>query len=108
MIEDRGYAVIGGGAVRILAALDEAAAVDLLRAALATVPAGEEIGVEWITSLQDWAIGPCSTRASRSRTTARCSCAVTSGRSGPISRAGHICSRYGFPSDSASCLLRRT
>ena len=25
---------------------------------LATVPFGEEIGVEWITSLQDWAIGP--------------------------------------------------
>jgi GNAT superfamily N-acetyltransferase len=58
VIEDRGYVVIGGGAVRLLAALDEAAAVDLLRAALATVPFGEEIGVEWITALQDWAIGP--------------------------------------------------
>jgi GNAT superfamily N-acetyltransferase len=58
VIADRGYVVIGGGAVRLLAALDEAAAVDLLRAALATVPFGEEIGVEWITSLQDWAIGP--------------------------------------------------
>jgi GNAT superfamily N-acetyltransferase len=58
VLEDRGYAVIGGGAVRILAALDDAAAVDLLRAALATVPFGEEIGVEWITSLQDWALGP--------------------------------------------------
>jgi GNAT superfamily N-acetyltransferase len=58
VVEDRGYAVVGGGAVRILAALDEATAVDLLRAALAMVPFGEEIGVEWITSLQDWAIGP--------------------------------------------------
>jgi hypothetical protein len=58
VIEDRGYVVIGGGAVRLLAALDEEAAVDLLRAALATVPAGEEIGVEWITSRQGWAIGP--------------------------------------------------
>jgi GNAT superfamily N-acetyltransferase len=58
VIEDRGYVVIGGGAVRLLAALDEAAAADLLRAALAIVPFGEEIGVEWITSLQDWAIGP--------------------------------------------------
>jgi hypothetical protein len=58
VIEDRGYAVIGGAAVRILAALDEEAAVDLLRAALATVPFGEQIGVEWITSLQGWAIGP--------------------------------------------------
>jgi len=58
VIEDRGYVVIGGGSVRVLAALDEEAAVDLLRAALATVPFGEELGVEWITSLQDWAIGP--------------------------------------------------
>jgi GNAT superfamily N-acetyltransferase len=58
VIDDRGYAVIGGAAVRILAALDKEAAVDLLRAALATVPFGEQIGVEWITSLQDWAIGP--------------------------------------------------
>jgi GNAT superfamily N-acetyltransferase len=58
VLEDRGYVVVGGGVVRILAALDEEAAVELLRAALATVPFGEEIGVEWITSLQDWAIGP--------------------------------------------------
>ena len=58
VLEDRGYVVIGGGVVRVLAALDEEAAVDLLRAALATVPFGEEIGVEWITSFQDWAIGP--------------------------------------------------
>jgi GNAT superfamily N-acetyltransferase len=58
LIEDRGYVVVGGGAVRILAATDDAAAVDLLHAALAAVPFGEKIGVEWITSLQDWAIGP--------------------------------------------------
>jgi hypothetical protein len=58
VLEERGYVVVGAGAVRILAALDDAAAVDLLRAALATVPFGEEIGVEWITSLQDWAIAP--------------------------------------------------
>src|SRR5215217_7877682 len=47
---DRGYAVIGGGSVRVLAALDEAAARDLLLAALAATPPGEEISVEWITS----------------------------------------------------------
>ena len=58
VIDYLGYTVVGGGSVRILAALDEAAAVDLLRAALATVPFGEEIGVDWITSQQDWAIGP--------------------------------------------------
>ncbi len=56
--EDRGYAVVGSGGVRLLAALDEAAATDLLRAALAEAPSGEEVGVEWITSQQGWAIGP--------------------------------------------------
>jgi GNAT superfamily N-acetyltransferase len=56
--EDRGYAVLGGGSVRLLAALDEATAADLLRAALAAVEPGEEVSVEWITARQDWAIGP--------------------------------------------------
>ena len=56
--EDRGYVVIGRGGVRLLAALDEAAAADLLRAALAAAPAGEDIHVEWITALQGWAIPP--------------------------------------------------
>ena len=58
VIEDRGYAVAARGRVYLLAALDEAAAADLLRAALATAPAGEEVQVEWITALQGWAIGP--------------------------------------------------
>jgi GNAT superfamily N-acetyltransferase len=56
--EDRGYAVIGGGSVRLLAALDDAAAADLLRAALAAVPAGERVSVEWITARQAWAVAP--------------------------------------------------
>jgi GNAT superfamily N-acetyltransferase len=56
--DDRGYAVVQGGRLRLLAALDETAAVDLLRAALASVPPGEEADVEWITARQDWAIGP--------------------------------------------------
>jgi GNAT superfamily N-acetyltransferase len=56
--EDRGYAVLAPGAVRLLAALDDDAAVDLLRAALAAAPPGEEVGVEWLTARQDWAIGP--------------------------------------------------
>lgn len=58
VIEERGYAVLGGGSVRLLAALDEAAAAELLRAALAAVPAGEECSVEWITARQAWAIAP--------------------------------------------------
>jgi GNAT superfamily N-acetyltransferase len=58
LVADRGYAVVGRGAVRVLAALDEETATDLLLAALAAVPAGEEISVEWLTARQDWAIGP--------------------------------------------------
>jgi GNAT superfamily N-acetyltransferase len=58
VVEERGYALLGGGRVRLLAALDEAAATDLLRAVLAHVPAGEEVSVEWITALQGWAMGP--------------------------------------------------
>jgi GNAT superfamily N-acetyltransferase len=58
VLEDRGYAVVEGGKLRLLAALDEAAAADLLRGALAAVPPGEEAHVEWITARQQWAIGP--------------------------------------------------
>jgi GNAT superfamily N-acetyltransferase len=55
---DRGYAVVGGGAVRLVAALDEEAARDLLLAGLAAMPPREEISVEWITAAQAWAVGP--------------------------------------------------
>jgi GNAT superfamily N-acetyltransferase len=58
VVEGRGYAVLGGGSVRLLAALDEAAAADLLRGALAHAPPGEDVGVEWITARQHWAMGP--------------------------------------------------
>jgi hypothetical protein len=46
------------GAVRQLAALDERSAATLLRACLAAGGA-REAGVEWITSLQGWAVAPC-------------------------------------------------
>ena len=55
---DRGYTVIGRGGIRVLAALDEPAAVDLLRAGLAVAPAGADVSVEWITARQGWAVGP--------------------------------------------------
>jgi GNAT superfamily N-acetyltransferase len=58
VLEERGYALLGGGSVRLLAALDEAAAADLLRGALAHVRPGEEVAVEWITARQSWAMGP--------------------------------------------------
>jgi GNAT superfamily N-acetyltransferase len=55
--EERGYAVVLEG-VRLLAALDDATAQDLLRAALAATPPGEETSVEWITAAQPWAVEP--------------------------------------------------
>jgi hypothetical protein len=60
VLPDRGYAVIGGGRVQLLAALDEAAAAELLRAAIAECAqaAADAVSVEWITALQGWAIGP--------------------------------------------------
>jgi len=56
---ERGYAVMGAdGELRVLAAFDDDAARDLLRAAL--VHAGErEVTVPWITSTQQWAVDVC-------------------------------------------------
>jgi GNAT superfamily N-acetyltransferase len=58
VVPDRGYALRGRSGLYLLAALDEAAARDLLLAALAAAPAGEETHVEWITSAQQWAVAP--------------------------------------------------
>ena len=58
LIADRGYALVDGGRVRLVAALDDAAAAGLLRAALAETPPGGEASVEWITALQAWAVPP--------------------------------------------------
>jgi GNAT superfamily N-acetyltransferase len=59
LISERGYAVVSEtGNVRLLAALDEPAARDLLTAALAR--AGDRpIGINWITGRQQWAIQAC-------------------------------------------------
>ncbi|RKQ92323.1 acetyltransferase (GNAT) family protein [Solirubrobacter pauli] len=52
---ERGYAVVNAhGALRVLAATDESAATDLLRAVFAR--ATGEITVEWLTAKQQWAI----------------------------------------------------
>jgi GNAT superfamily N-acetyltransferase len=56
VIPDRGYAVLGDHNIRLLAALDEEAARDLVVACLHA--AEGEIYVEWITSAQQWAIAP--------------------------------------------------
>ena len=59
VIPGRGYAVCRGGDVRVLAAFDEPAAQDLLRAAIAGTPAGERASLNWITAKQQgWALPP--------------------------------------------------
>jgi hypothetical protein len=58
VLPDRGYAVVRGGAVRLLAAFDEGSAATLLRGCLALAD-GEEASVRWISSAQQWAIRPC-------------------------------------------------
>jgi GNAT superfamily N-acetyltransferase len=57
VLPDRGYAVMRGGELRLLAALDEEAATDLLRTFFAYVD--DVATVEFITSAQHWAIAPC-------------------------------------------------
>jgi len=59
VIQGRGYAICRGGDVQLLAAFDEPAASDLLRAALATTPPGERATVNWVTARQQaWALAP--------------------------------------------------
>ncbi|MBA2515167.1 MAG: GNAT family N-acetyltransferase [Solirubrobacterales bacterium] len=56
VVEGRGYAMASGGELRLLAATDEPAAADLLRAFMAGTPAGETAVVKWVTSIQGWAL----------------------------------------------------
>jgi GNAT superfamily N-acetyltransferase len=58
ILPERGYAIVRGGEVRLLAALDEDAAATLLRGCLAAAD-GDVASVRWVTSAQKWAIGPC-------------------------------------------------
>ena len=58
VLPERGYAVVRGGAVRLLAAFDEESAATLLRGCFAAA-GGEESSVRWITAAQQWAIRPC-------------------------------------------------
>jgi GNAT superfamily N-acetyltransferase len=58
VLPERGYAVVGPGEVRQLAALDEDGARALLLGALARA-GGEKIAVDWMTAVQDWAVRVC-------------------------------------------------
>lgn len=57
VLEDEGYALFSEDAVSLLAARDEGAADELLRAALAR--AEGEMRVDWLTSAQGWAVEVC-------------------------------------------------
>jgi GNAT superfamily N-acetyltransferase len=59
VLPERGYAVVRGGAVRLLAAFDDESAATLLRGCFAATDGEEESSVRWITSAQQWAIVPC-------------------------------------------------
>jgi GNAT superfamily N-acetyltransferase len=54
---ERAYAVLAHGQLRLLAGIDEAAAQDALRAALAR--SDGEAGIDWLSERQAWAIPVC-------------------------------------------------
>ena len=58
VLPERGYALVRGAEVRLLAAFDEESAATLLRGCFAAAD-GAESTVEFITSAQQWAVGPC-------------------------------------------------
>ena len=58
VLPERGYAVIRRASPGLLAAVDEPAARDLLRAVLARAD-GETVTVDWLTAGQDWAVEVC-------------------------------------------------
>jgi hypothetical protein len=58
VLPERGFSITTTGGIKLVAALDEEAARDLLLGTLAATPAGQETNVEWITSAQQWAIEP--------------------------------------------------
>jgi GNAT superfamily N-acetyltransferase len=60
VLPDRGYAVCAPGRVRMVAALDEDGARQLLGAAVAATPPGRPVDVNWITGAQPWAVALCA------------------------------------------------
>ncbi len=58
LLSERGYAVTGNGELRLLAAFDEDAATELMRAVFAHAGDSNMI-VSWITSSQQWAARVC-------------------------------------------------
>ena len=81
---ERGYAVLRGRQVRLLAAFDDEAARTLLRAALARVAElGQTAHVEFLSARQQWAIDVCL--EARLDLQAECGCVYLAGDVGPFS-----------------------
>lgn len=56
LADDHGYAVVQGGQLAMLAALDESSAARLLSCAIARCPLDKPFNVSWITARQQWAV----------------------------------------------------
>ena len=79
----RGYAMLRGGELRMLAAHDDEAARELLRAALAAIAQrGAEADVQFITAGQQWAVDVCV--EARLELEPDCGCVFTGGDVGPL------------------------
>ena len=94
VVPERGYAMLRGRQIRLVAAFDDDGARTVLRAALARVAGrGESAHLEFLTVRQHWAIDACvEARLDLQADCGACSCAATSARSRPTSRAGRTCS----------------
>jgi GNAT superfamily N-acetyltransferase len=56
LLDGRGFAIHRGGSPFVLAALDDAAAADLLWSCFAAAPRGGTVHLDFVTAGQDWAI----------------------------------------------------
>jgi GNAT superfamily N-acetyltransferase len=81
VVPERGYGVWRDGALRLLAAADDGAARELLRAHLRAAGRREAL-VEWLTSRQQWAIRECLKAGLR--IDAAGGAVLTGGRLGPM------------------------
>jgi hypothetical protein len=80
---ERGYALLRGGELRLLAAHDDETARELLRAALARIAQrGDDANVQFITARQQWAVEVCV--EARLELEADCGCVLTRGDVGPL------------------------
>jgi GNAT superfamily N-acetyltransferase len=59
LAEDRAFAVVRDERVMLVAGRDEEAATRVLNAALATVPRGASVTIDFLTAGQDWAVRAC-------------------------------------------------